>query len=182
MLTSAERNSLLLSLSFLILGAGIKAWKRWRVEIGPFDPAATAATPLDLAPTGSSPPVLPKDSLPADAHVPPLAAFASDTGADSSRGDASQAPFAESRKPVRRETAKSAKTPPACPVDANRASEDRLANLPGVGPRTAAALVAFRKEHGPFREIRQLLQVKGIGEKKLGLMAPCLELSGAADP
>lgn len=173
MLTPAERNSLLLSLTFLALGAGIKAWKKWRVEIGPFDPAAAASAPLDQARTGNAPAALLPDSLPPDTS------HAIAPRADSSRVSAADVPLAESRKPARRGPVKPAKSPPLCPMDANLAREDQLANLPGVGPRTAAALAAYRKEKGPFREIRELLEVKGIGEKKLALIAPCLILSGA---
>lgn len=173
MLTPAERNSLLLSLGFLILGAGIKAWKRWRVEIGPFDPAAAASAPLDRIPAGAAPPALPADSGGA------LSIPASGPRADSAPAAPEATVPAGFRKSARRGEAKPAKSPPACPMDLNTASEERLANLPGVGPRTAAALAAHRKAQGPFRDIREILAVKGIGEKKLALIAPCLIISGA---
>ena len=41
----------------------------------------------------------------------------------------------------------------AGPVDVN-----------GVGPRKAAAIVAHREQHGPFRSHQDLARVKGIGE------------------
>lgn len=37
--------------------------------------------------------------------------------------------------------------------------------LKGVGPSKAEAIVAYRKEHGPFKSAEQLADVKGIGEK-----------------
>ncbi|MDB6062065.1 MAG: competence protein ComEA [Verrucomicrobiaceae bacterium] len=37
--------------------------------------------------------------------------------------------------------------------------------LKGVGPAKADAIVAYRKEHGPFKTAEQLSDVKGIGEK-----------------
>jgi competence protein ComEA len=37
--------------------------------------------------------------------------------------------------------------------------------LKGVGPAKADAIVAYRKEHGPFKSPEQLSEVKGIGEK-----------------
>lgn len=57
--------------------------------------------------------------------------------------------------------------PPGPPVDLNRASEAELDTLPGVGPATAAAIVATRQERGGFRSVDDLLDVRGIGEAKL---------------
>ena len=44
---------------------------------------------------------------------------------------------------------------------------DDLDRLPGVGPATAAAIVAHREQHGPFRDVDALADVRGIGEAKL---------------
>lgn len=55
----------------------------------------------------------------------------------------------------------------AGPVDLNRADEAALDELPGVGPATAAAIVAYRDEHGPFTSVTSLQQVPGIGPAKL---------------
>lgn len=52
-------------------------------------------------------------------------------------------------------------------VDLNRATVDELDALPGIGPATAQAIVDHRTEHGPFRSVDDLLQVRGIGESKL---------------
>lgn len=46
----------------------------------------------------------------------------------------------------------------------------------GIGEKTAQVIVQYRVEHGPFRELRELLQVKGIGEKKLEKIVPFLIL------
>jgi competence protein ComEA len=48
---------------------------------------------------------------------------------------------------------------PAAPVDLNSATAEQLDALPGVGPATAAAIVAFRDKHGPFRAVNGLLDV-----------------------
>src|SRR4051812_28334545 len=56
---------------------------------------------------------------------------------------------------------------PAGPVDVNTATVDQLDVLPGVGPTTAAAIVAYRDQHGPFQTIDQLGEVRGIGPSKL---------------
>lgn len=53
------------------------------------------------------------------------------------------------------------------PLDINRADEAALDELPGVGPATAAAIVAHRDEHGPFTSVTSLQEVPGIGPAKL---------------
>ncbi|HTH04921.1 MAG TPA: helix-hairpin-helix domain-containing protein [Ilumatobacteraceae bacterium] len=61
----------------------------------------------------------------------------------------------------------SGSTQPAGPVDVNRATIDELETLPGVGPATAAAIVAYRDAHGPFASVDALADVSGIGPAKL---------------
>lgn len=58
-------------------------------------------------------------------------------------------------------------TEAAVPLDLNAATADELDALPGVGPATAAAIVAYRDEHGPFAAIDDLAEVRGIGPAKL---------------
>lgn len=54
----------------------------------------------------------------------------------------------------------------AGPVDINTADAATLAReLTGVGEARATAIVAYRKEHGPFRSVDDLGLVKGIGRK-----------------
>jgi len=55
-------------------------------------------------------------------------------------------------------------------VNINTAGAEELDSLPGVGPATAAAILEFRREHGPFQRVEDLLEVRGIGEKKLARM------------
>lgn len=50
-------------------------------------------------------------------------------------------------------------------VDVNSASAVELEALPGIGARTAAAIVEYREKHGPFKKVEELMNVKGIGEK-----------------
>ncbi len=56
---------------------------------------------------------------------------------------------------------------PPGPVDINRATPDQLDALPGVGPATAAAIVAERERNGPFLAVDDLERVPGIGPAKL---------------
>jgi competence protein ComEA len=48
-------------------------------------------------------------------------------------------------------------------VNINEADAAVLAGLNGIGTAKAEAIVAYRKEHGPFRTIDDLANVKGIG-------------------
>lgn len=60
-------------------------------------------------------------------------------------------------------------------VNINTADEAVLVSLPGIGPKTAAAIISFRDQHGKFNSIQELTQVKGIGEKKVKKIEPYLE-------
>jgi competence protein ComEA len=39
--------------------------------------------------------------------------------------------------------------------------------LPGIGQKTAENIVAFRNKNGKFKKIDDLVEVPGIGNKKL---------------
>lgn len=54
----------------------------------------------------------------------------------------------------------------AAPVDINTADATALAqSIKGVGAKRAEAIVAYRKEHGPFKTVDELAKVPGIGAK-----------------
>lgn len=57
-------------------------------------------------------------------------------------------------------------------VNLNTASAAELDTLPGVGPATASAILAYREEHGPFVTVDDLLEVRGIGDAKLEQIRP----------
>ena len=63
-------------------------------------------------------------------------------------------------------------------VNLNTASPEELQLLPGVGEVRAVAIVAKRKERGGFKQVDDLLEVKGIGEAMLERMRPYVTLSG----
>ncbi len=52
-------------------------------------------------------------------------------------------------------------------VDLNIASQAELETLPGIGPVTAASILAWRAENGAFTSVDELLEVSGIGEVTL---------------
>jgi competence protein ComEA len=52
-------------------------------------------------------------------------------------------------------------------VDLNAATVEELDTLPGVGPVTAAAIIAWREANGRFTSVDQLGDVDGIGPARL---------------
>lgn len=61
-------------------------------------------------------------------------------------------------------------------LDLNRASAEQLDGLPGVGPVTAAAILAWRSEHGRFTRVEELQEIEGIGVKTLQKLAPLVRV------
>ncbi len=53
-------------------------------------------------------------------------------------------------------------------VDLNSANQQQLEGLPGIGPSTASAILELRRRVGRFVSVDQLLDVRGIGDSKLG--------------
>jgi competence protein ComEA len=50
-------------------------------------------------------------------------------------------------------------------VNLNTATAEELAQLQGIGEATAKKILEYREKHG-FQDIRELVNIKGIGEKK----------------
>lgn len=61
-------------------------------------------------------------------------------------------------------------------ININTATAAQLESLPGVGPVTAANILAWRAANGAFSTLDELLEVPGIGEKRLAQLAPRLTL------
>jgi competence protein ComEA len=59
-------------------------------------------------------------------------------------------------------------------VNINTADAAALDALPGVGPSTAAKIVADREANGPFASPEDLGRVPGIGPKKLEQLKPAI--------
>jgi competence ComEA-like helix-hairpin-helix protein len=69
----------------------------------------------------------------------------------------------------------------AAPLDLNRASQDDLERLPGIGPGLAARIVDSRARGGTFDSVDDLRRVRGIGDTTLARLRPLLAI-GSAPP
>jgi competence protein ComEA len=189
MFTRAEKGYLALTLFFLAAGSGIKAYRHSLVKLGPFPAAVpaqhpgndSASGPVDSAVSASA---HPDSGSPGSGALPEVAA----DGTRFSGGDSLSPPSADPRSgsaepPTGRAHAASngnraagTKADFTGKVDVNRADASALTRVKGIGEKTAQAILEYRKAHGPFRDLRELLQVKGIGQKKLEKLSPFLIL------
>ncbi|MBR6950920.1 MAG: helix-hairpin-helix domain-containing protein [Oscillospiraceae bacterium] len=68
------------------------------------------------------------------------------------------------------------------PIDLNAADETTLMTLPGVGPELASAIVAYRTEHGGFRAVSELMNIRGIGETVYRALLPLVTAGASVSP
>lgn len=64
-------------------------------------------------------------------------------------------------------------------LDINTASAQELAALPSVSSSLAADIVTYREVNGPFRNLGELLDIDGLGEKTLEAMIPYITVGGS---
>lgn len=67
--------------------------------------------------------------------------------------------------PALPQTEAAAESVPTQLVDLNTADAETLQTLPGIGPAKAAAIIAYREEHGPFAALQDVADVPGISEQ-----------------
>ena len=63
------------------------------------------------------------------------------------------------------------------PLDLNRATEQDFDALPGIGPRLAERIMAYRQSVGAFHSLDGLRAVKGIGKKKFERIRPLVTVT-----
>ncbi|WP_447602786.1 ComEA family DNA-binding protein [Nitrospira sp. Nam80] len=135
--------SVLIKLAMLSATLSVIVGIGWTVPPSPGEAGADGASTVLGEPEVTSPPAAPREVLP---H-----------------------PSLPVSRPVR--TASSQLQPrrsAAQPVvDMNHATLRELDQLPGIGQALAERVVEYRRSHGPFAAVEDLLLVKGIGPKKL---------------
>jgi len=61
-------------------------------------------------------------------------------------------------------------------VNINTSDLETLTTLPRIGPAIAKRIIEFREEHGGFKELKEIMNVKGIGEKTYAKLEPLITL------
>jgi competence protein ComEA len=61
---------------------------------------------------------------------------------------------------------------PDAKVNINTATAEELEALPRIGPALAQRIIAYRRAHGAFQKVDDLLAVKGIGPALLATLRP----------
>lgn len=57
-------------------------------------------------------------------------------------------------------------------VNINKANSAQLQTLSGIGPAKASEIIKYRKSHGGFKSVDELVNVKGIGPKSVKDLKP----------
>ena len=66
----------------------------------------------------------------------------------------------------------------AFPININTADAGQLTALPGIGDVLAKRIIAYREENGSFASPQELMNVEGIGEKRMEAMLELITVGG----
>lgn len=66
-------------------------------------------------------------------------------------------------------------------INVNTATAEVLQSLPGIGPVYARRIIEYRQENGHFTGAEELINIKGIGKKRLEKLKPFIKLTGSTE-
>ena len=61
-------------------------------------------------------------------------------------------------------------------ININKATNEQLAEIKGLGPKKAQGIIDYREANGDFKNIESLMEVKGIGSNTLQKITPYISL------
>ncbi|MCX6807113.1 MAG: helix-hairpin-helix domain-containing protein [Candidatus Berkelbacteria bacterium] len=61
-------------------------------------------------------------------------------------------------------------------INISTASQEELESLPGIGPTKAKAIIEYRDKYGHFGVKKDIIKVKGIGEKTYEKISGLIEI------
>ena len=67
---------------------------------------------------------------------------------------------------------------PAFPININIATQQELEYLPNIGPSKATDIIEYRKLHGPFEKIEDIMNVPNIGPATFDKIRNLITISG----
>lgn len=66
-------------------------------------------------------------------------------------------------------------------LDINSATAAELSRLPGIGEKLSQAIVDYRREHGAFAAIEEIMEVPGIGEGKFAAIKDSITIGDQSE-
>lgn len=66
----------------------------------------------------------------------------------------------------------------AFPININTADKDAFMALPGIGEVLALRILTYRDAHGNFESVEELMNVEGIGEKRMEEILDFITIGG----
>ncbi len=112
------------------------------------------------------------------AFITPTQTVVAKTTTDTTKSDTTEKSTKkkDTKKKTTKKSSKKSNKAATGKININTANAEELAQIPGVGPVTAKNIIAYRKKNGKFKSTKDLLNVKGIGDKTMTKMKPQLKL------
>ncbi len=64
-------------------------------------------------------------------------------------------------------------------ININTANKNKLSKIPGIGESTAEKIIFYRTENGEFEKIEDIMNIKGIKEKKFNKIKEYIYIENA---